>query len=223
MKPTAEILKCPYKSKPEENKEKTHLHYDKTVDSWAVGVMTYELLTGCPPFYDQSRTNTEARIKAGAPPAFPATLSEGARGFIVDALCKEPAQRPSMLDMLHHTWVEAFRARRSMRVLGSHSGGGADCGAEEAAVAPPAAAQAGGSPKKGGACSPATTLQQVEDMLGGVLHSAASSPCLGSQAAPLGPLAVPAATAALSRMAAPPLQAATGHGVQLSPPMPMEM
>jgi hypothetical protein len=45
--------------------------------------MTYELLTGCPPFYDSSRANTEARIKAGAL-ALPAGLSEGARGFIGD-------------------------------------------------------------------------------------------------------------------------------------------
>jgi len=89
QKPKTEILKCPYKSKPEENKEKTHLHYDNTVDSWAVGVMTFELLTGCPPFYDQSRTNTEARIKTGIP-EFPTTMSEGARSFICEgewALC----------------------------------------------------------------------------------------------------------------------------------------
>lgn len=32
---------------------------------------------------DQSRTNTEARIKNGIP-AFPATLSEGARSFIIE-------------------------------------------------------------------------------------------------------------------------------------------
>lgn len=31
-----QILKCPYKSRPEENKEKEHLHYTNTVDSWAV-------------------------------------------------------------------------------------------------------------------------------------------------------------------------------------------
>ena len=37
---SSEILKCPYKSKPEENKEKEHLHYGPTVDAWAVGVMT---------------------------------------------------------------------------------------------------------------------------------------------------------------------------------------
>jgi len=34
--PPVQILKCPYKSRPEENKEKEHLHYTNTVDSWAV-------------------------------------------------------------------------------------------------------------------------------------------------------------------------------------------
>jgi hypothetical protein len=79
--PPQQILKCPYKSRPEENKDKPDLHYGSTVDSWAVGVMTFELLTGCPPFYDSSRANTEARIKGGAP-ALPAALSDGARSFI---------------------------------------------------------------------------------------------------------------------------------------------
>lgn len=74
-------MKCPYKSKPEENKEKEHLHYSNTVDSWAVGVLVYELLVGCPPFYDKSKSNTEARIVSGVP-HFPPTISEAAKNFI---------------------------------------------------------------------------------------------------------------------------------------------
>ena len=76
-----QVLKCPYKSKPEENKEKEHLHYSNTVDSWAVGVLVYELLVGCPPFYDKSKSNTEARIVNGMP-HFPPTISEAAKDFI---------------------------------------------------------------------------------------------------------------------------------------------
>jgi serine/threonine protein kinase len=76
-----QVLKCPYKSKPEENKEKVHLHYSNTVDSWAVGVLVYELLVGCPPFYDKSKSTTEARIVSGVP-HFPPTMSEAAKNFI---------------------------------------------------------------------------------------------------------------------------------------------
>lgn len=56
------MLNCPYKNRPEENKEKAHLHYGSTVDSWAVGVLAYELLVGCPPFYDQSRDRWGAGV-----------------------------------------------------------------------------------------------------------------------------------------------------------------
>jgi serine/threonine protein kinase len=81
-----QVLKCPYKSKPEENKEKVHLHYSNTVDSWAVGVLVYELLVGCPPFYDKSKSTTEARIVSGVP-HFPPTMSEAAKNFICAGEC----------------------------------------------------------------------------------------------------------------------------------------
>jgi serine/threonine protein kinase len=86
-----QVLKCPYKSKPEENKEKEHLHYSNTVDSWAVGVLLYELLVGCPPFYDKSKSNTEARIVSGVP-HFPPTISEAAKSFICAGECSRTGQ-----------------------------------------------------------------------------------------------------------------------------------
>lgn len=39
-----EVLNCPFKNKPQENKDQQSLHYTLTVDTWAVGVLTYELL-----------------------------------------------------------------------------------------------------------------------------------------------------------------------------------
>jgi len=169
------------------------------------------------------------------------------------ALCKDPVQRPGVLDMLHHTWVEMFRARRSMRILqASPLQQGADATAADGDAAPAApaasiqaaAASGSGSPKKGAYAGQVASLQQVEDMLGGVLHSAASSPCLGTQSAFLGPLPATSgpivanaqpkmmALGQLSRLAAPALlegpataaEAALAVGdVRLSPPMPMEM
>jgi serine/threonine protein kinase len=111
-----EILKCPYKSRPEENKEVVRLHYSARVDAWAVGVLTYELLVGFPPFFDQSRTATEDRIN-NSTPTFPATLTEDARAFVAAALSKNPTDRPSTPDMLHHPWISAHRCKRSVRVL----------------------------------------------------------------------------------------------------------
>eukprot|EP00798_Chlamydomonas_sp_ICE-L_P012757 gene12757-16008_t len=57
-----EVLKCPTKSFPEENKHRLDLSYSVTVDIWAMSVMTYELLNGCPPF-----TRPESPQKGTAP------------------------------------------------------------------------------------------------------------------------------------------------------------
>ncbi len=80
------MLRCPYKSRPEENKDKVHLHYSNTVDSWAVGVLTYELLVGCPPFADRTKVGTEHRIKSTSP-AYPTMMTESAKDFVVCGEC----------------------------------------------------------------------------------------------------------------------------------------
>ncbi|GLC44089.1 hypothetical protein PLESTB_000930600 [Pleodorina starrii] len=113
-----EVLRCPFKSRPEENKENDRLHYSARVDAWAVGVLTYELLVGFPPFFDQSRTSTEDRI-VHSMPAFPAGMSDEAKAFISSALSKHANERPTILEMLHHPWIARFSARRSMRSMAS--------------------------------------------------------------------------------------------------------
>ncbi len=111
-----EVLRCPFKSRPEENKDNTGLHYGARVDAWAVGVLTFELLAGFPPFFDQSRTNTEERIVTKTP-EYPANISDEAKSFISKALYKSAADRPTIQDMLNHTWIDQYRARRSMRSM----------------------------------------------------------------------------------------------------------
>jgi serine/threonine protein kinase len=41
-----EVLRCPLKRHPGDNKDRPELHYATAVDAWAVGVLAYELLTG---------------------------------------------------------------------------------------------------------------------------------------------------------------------------------
>ncbi len=124
-----QVLKCPFKSKPEENKEKEHLQYSSTVDSWAVGVLTYELLVGCPPFYDQSRTGTENRIKSGAP-AFPSMMSEAAKDFVMSGEQggMSPAMAMAQQCDYQNTWMSALILHWRpwhCDVLGSELGAGA--------------------------------------------------------------------------------------------------
>ena len=45
-----EVLVCPDKELPEQNKGNRLLQYGPEVDAWGVGVLAYELIVGRPPF-----------------------------------------------------------------------------------------------------------------------------------------------------------------------------
>ncbi|KAG1654074.1 hypothetical protein FOA52_012056 [Chlamydomonas sp. UWO 241] len=111
-----EVLCCPFKSTPNENKEKDSLHYNHMVDTWAVGVLTYELVVGFPPFYDKQRSAIEAKIRTEVP-RFPTTMSELCRNFVLQSLQKDAVNRPTILDLLSHPWVKGLKRSSSMRAL----------------------------------------------------------------------------------------------------------
>jgi serine/threonine protein kinase len=69
--------------------------YGKTVDWWALGVLTYEMLYGLPPFYDTNRKLMLDKILE-CKVQFPQTLvalSQGANDFIYDILKVEEQDR----------------------------------------------------------------------------------------------------------------------------------
>ena len=82
-----QVVMCPEKSHPQENKEKALLGYTQAVDAWALGVLAYELIVGHPPFERETRTDTYEQIMYRRP-HYPATLSEAPRSFISAALTK---------------------------------------------------------------------------------------------------------------------------------------
>lgn len=55
--------------------------YDERVDLWAVGVLTYELLVGHPPFEAKTASETYARIRK-VDLRFPTHLCSGAKDLI---------------------------------------------------------------------------------------------------------------------------------------------
>ncbi|KAG2429677.1 hypothetical protein HYH02_014015 [Chlamydomonas schloesseri] len=117
-----EVLVCPDKRRPEENKDKVLLGYTAQVDSWAVGILAYELLVGYPPFEQESRAATYEHIMYKEP-KFPSWMSEEARRFINLALCKNATQRPSIADLLAHGWVQPYLVRHPHGVGGTGTAG----------------------------------------------------------------------------------------------------
>lgn len=80
------------------------------VDSWAIGVLAFELLIGYAPFEGNSKEETCISI-LGQEPCYDhyPSLQKGAMSFIKAALTKDPDFRPSCKDLLDHPWIRAWR------------------------------------------------------------------------------------------------------------------
>lgn len=82
-------------------------------DVWALGVLTYGLLTGVHPFLARSSTHTRDAICAGAwnvrdgrlPPAAPP------RDFLERCFARDPAARGSAAELAAHAWLRPFAPR----------------------------------------------------------------------------------------------------------------
>lgn len=112
-----EVLKCPPKQIPQENKSKEHLHYNFSADCWSIGVLCYQLLCGSSPVdpSEGGRDNPKSRMKLKL--EFPEDISELAEDFIRQSLQSNPEDRPNISTMLHHPWVSRHKARVSLDQL----------------------------------------------------------------------------------------------------------
>ena len=59
--------------------------YDHSIDIWSIGILTFEFLTGKPPFEGPDQRETVANIKVAAI-EFPDYISQEAREFITFVL-----------------------------------------------------------------------------------------------------------------------------------------
>eukprot|EP00191_Tetraselmis_sp_GSL018_P009462 CAMPEP_0177601282 /NCGR_PEP_ID=MMETSP0419_2-20121207/14156_1 /TAXON_ID=582737 /ORGANISM="Tetraselmis sp., Strain GSL018" /LENGTH=585 /DNA_ID=CAMNT_0019094497 /DNA_START=318 /DNA_END=2076 /DNA_ORIENTATION=- len=111
-----EVVVCPSKRRPEDNKDKPQLAYSEQVDVWSVGILAYELLVGFPPFERDSRAATLECIMYSYP-QFPLWMSDEAVDFIRRALSKDRSKRPSIHELLRHPWIQIHERRRSHRTM----------------------------------------------------------------------------------------------------------
>ena len=78
--------------------------YDKTIDIWGLGILTYEFLTGSPPF--ESDTNSETYRKISSLDyVFPNSMSPQAQDFISQCLQLNAKDRAPLSMLQNHPWL----------------------------------------------------------------------------------------------------------------------
>jgi len=83
--------------------------YDKSVDLWSMGVITYVVLCGFPPFYGKTQANLFEKI-LNADYDFPdpewTNISEEAKDFIKHLLVLDVDKRYTTKQCLDHPWLK---------------------------------------------------------------------------------------------------------------------
>jgi len=82
--------------------------YGSEVDVWSLGVITYILLCGYPPFYDSNQQNLFRLIRAGAfkfDAEFWDQVSDEAKDLIKKCLVVNPKKRITIDQVLEHPWI----------------------------------------------------------------------------------------------------------------------
>ncbi|KAG7477639.1 hypothetical protein MATL_G00071820 [Megalops atlanticus] len=88
--------------------------YSKAVDCWSIGVITYILLCGYPPFYEDNETQLFSKIMKAQyefDSPFWDNISESAKDFIRNMMQKNPSVRYTTEEALRHPWIIGETAR----------------------------------------------------------------------------------------------------------------
>ncbi|KAM9344143.1 calcium/calmodulin-dependent protein kinase IGb [Pholidichthys leucotaenia] len=88
--------------------------YSSTVDCWSIGVITYILLCGYPPFYEESESRLFSKIMRAQyefDSPFWDDISESAKDFIRNMMQKNPKMRYTTDQALRHPWIIGKTAR----------------------------------------------------------------------------------------------------------------
>ena len=93
--------------------------YDEECDLWSIGVITYMLLTGVPPFNGNNDDDILRAVSSGkydtTSPSF-TNLSNNAKDFIMRLLQYNPSDRITAADALSHPWFKTSEFANIYRV-----------------------------------------------------------------------------------------------------------
>ena len=78
-------------------------------DIWSVGCTIIELLTGSPPYFDLNPMTALFRIVQDACPPIPEGISPALDNLLRQCFAKQPRNRPTARQLLHHEWLTAMR------------------------------------------------------------------------------------------------------------------
>merc|ERR1719206_1300213 len=81
---------------------------------WAIGIITYILLCGCEPFYDQNEQETLGKMMRCDLDFFSPEwddVSKYAKDFVSALIVLDPAGRLSAREALAHPWVKGVGVR----------------------------------------------------------------------------------------------------------------
>merc|ERR1712137_776203 len=99
--------------------------YDKEVDLWSIGVITYILLCGFPPFYNEHLPVLfESIMKAeyDYPEDYWDEISDTAKNFIDRLLVVEPDKRMTTKQALEHPWLSGQASTKKLAVNAKMAG-----------------------------------------------------------------------------------------------------
>ncbi|CAD7701182.1 unnamed protein product [Ostreobium quekettii] len=102
-------------------------NYTELADVWSVGMLTYQLLTGRFPYWDDISKCSLKQLWAAIVtkdvdldrPDLVGSLSEGARSFLKMLLVRNPDDRPSAHEALMHPWVMEGGTATALPLQGS--------------------------------------------------------------------------------------------------------
>lgn len=104
-----EVLVCPLKRLPTDYKERKDLAYTVKVDSWSIGVLAFELITGRTPFRHRDEEDMLKTIKS-TEIKFPSGMSTLARDWIQRAMTLNPYERANIHELATHPWINSHRS-----------------------------------------------------------------------------------------------------------------